>query len=153
MIGHHRYVTVNTDASFHPTHKTSGYAFWIKADDFVLRAAGEFSNKKPANSLEAELFCIANALFTLQKIAPKKKPFDHIVINTDCKFAIGQIGKNKGPAAKEINKILDNIIGKRNIKVKFKYVAAHTGINDARSVVNEWCDAEAKKWMRKGIVK
>jgi len=31
---------------------------------------------------------------------------------------------------------------------EFRHVKAHSGKNDARSFVNEWCDKEAKKWMR-----
>lgn len=32
---------------------------------------------------------------------------------------------------------------------ELRHVKAHSKVNDARSWVNDWCDKEAKKWMRK----
>ena len=40
-----------------------------------------------------------------------------------------------------------DLIRKLKIEVEFRHVKAHSGINDSRSYVNEWCDAEAKKQM------
>jgi ribonuclease HI len=39
-------------------------------------------------------------------------------------------------------------IRERNLTIYLKHVRAHTGKDDARSWVNEWCDKEAKKQMR-----
>lgn len=152
MIKNKTYITINTDASFHPIHKSSGWAFCIVHDNFRIKSSGQFLNVKPQNSLEAEMYCIGNALFVCKNLIQKYN-VDVIIINTDCKYAINKIKSNKCNASKIINSFLIEIQKNKDILIKFKYVPAHTGGIDARTHVNEWCDSEAKKWMKKGIKK
>lgn len=145
-------ITINTDASFHHGEKVGGYAFYIICDLFKIQKAGMFK-KHPSSSIEAEMMCIANALHTLltQKELPKTK---WIVINSDCLYAFEKIGlKKKHYIGKKIAFILRDLRRKASNgvelpKYQFRHVKAHSGIKDSRSIVNEWCDKEAKKWMR-----
>ena len=36
-------------------------------------------------------------------------------------------------------------------KYDFRHVRAHNGLLDSRSKANNWCDQEAKKWMREAV--
>lgn len=45
------------------------------------------------------------------------------------------------------NKVLNE--SKNKAIIEFRHVKAHTGINDKRSYVNDWCDLEAKKQLRR----
>ena len=47
-----RCITINTDASFHPTQKVGGYAFHIVCDHFRIKKGGKFK-ANPENSEEA----------------------------------------------------------------------------------------------------
>ena len=77
-------ITINTDASFNSKHKIGGYAFYIVCDLFKIQKGGTFK-KHPKTALEAEMMCMANALYTLlvQKELPSTK---WIIINSDCLF-------------------------------------------------------------------
>lgn len=84
-------ITINTDASYHPTKKVGGFAFWIKSDTFKLIGHGPFK-KEPENAIHAEIMCIGNALGALlfeKKINIPQAEF--LIINTDCKEAINHI--------------------------------------------------------------
>lgn len=151
-------ITVNTDASFNHQHKVGGYAFYIVCDLFKIQKGGKFKNK--VNSSEdAELMCIGNALATLlaQKELPKCK---WLIINSDCKFGMDRLkranGKNKiaDPLAYQISVIRNKLITRLgSTKNKYRHVKAHTDKDDARSWVNDWCDKEAKRWMKLSIPK
>lgn len=143
------YLTMNTDASFCPYTKAGGWAFWIKSDRFTLKKSGGFKGDT-ISSTDAEMKAIANALHFIVSLE-KIPTVDCIVINTDSKWSIDRIKtqKKKGTTVL-INQYLQQIKLKTNAKeIIFKHVKAHTGIDDARSWVNEWCDEQAKKHMRK----
>ena len=146
-------ITINTDASFHPVHKIGGYAFYIVCDQFKIQKSGTFKIK-PKSSIDAEMMCIANAMHTLltQPELPEAKL---IVINCDCLPSFKMITlKSNNPIGRKVASILRQIRISTSIKgvvkpnYEFRHVKAHTNNNDARSWVNDWCDKEAKKWMR-----
>lgn len=144
-------LTINTDASFHPDYKVGGYAFYIVCDLFKVQKAGMFK-VEPQNSLEAEMMCIANAIF----VASKQKQYPYInlvVINSDALYAFERVGKKKkDPFGRKIANLLRDLRMVTGFqKYEFRHVKAHSGVNDARSKVNEWCDREAKKWMREAV--
>lgn len=104
---------------------------------------------QPKNSLEAEMMCMANALAMLsfQKDLPMT---NFLVINSDALFAFDKIGHRKAGVGKEVAKWLSKARKATMMpRHEFRHVKAHNGAPDARSWVNEWCDREAKKWMRK----
>jgi ribonuclease HI len=143
-------ITINTDASFHHAVKVGGYAFYIICDNFKIQKAGQFRNN-PESPLEAEIMAIGNALQMLlnQNNIPKS---NWLIINTDCMNAIRDIKKQRSELAKKVFKIWQKVIIKTESKRnEFRHVKAHNGTPDARSYVNDWCDREAKKWMRKQV--
>jgi ribonuclease HI len=143
-------ITINTDASFHPDHNVGGYAFYIRCDLFKITKAGGFKIQ-PKNSKEAEMMCIGNAISTL--LAQKELPEARwLIINSDCKYGYEEIRQGKRGIGKKINVMWQKLILRLgSAKNIFRHVKAHSGKDDARSFVNEWCDKEAKKWMRKCV--
>lgn len=140
-------ITINTDASFNHSKKVGGYAFYIVCDLFKIQKSGKFKTN-PVSAEEAEIMCIGNAIATLlaQKELPSCK---WLIINNDCKYGMQKIKSSKGKLAISVHKLWQQLIHRLgSCKNKFRYVAAHTDKDDARSKVNEWCDREAKKWMR-----
>lgn len=143
-----KYLTINTDASFSPITKKSGYAFYVVCDSFKIKQSGKFKTTIK-DSLMAETKCIGNALATT--LGREDLPLvEYIVINTDCIPAITKIKTSKEEYCIKIRNILHKLKVKTKCKsVNFKHVKAHSNVNDARSWVNEWCDKEAKKNMKK----
>lgn len=149
-------ITVNTDASFNPQHKIGGYAFYIVCDLFKIQKGGMFK-VQPKTAMEAEMMCMANALYTLlsQKELPTTK---WVIINSDCLFSFERIKrKSQDAIGKQVSEMLRKVRLKTSYKgvimpkFEFRHVKAHNGTPDARSYVNDWCDKEAKKWMRQAV--
>jgi hypothetical protein len=100
--------------------------------------------------------CIANALHTLltREDLPTSKL---IVINSDCLGAFEKVGLKKEGVGRKVAQILKKVRARMAYRgvilpeYEFRHVKAHTGKTDARSWVNDWCDQEAKKWMRTGL--
>lgn len=149
-------ITINTDASFSKEHKVGGFAFYIVCDRFKIFKGGMF-RVNPVNPMEAEMMCMANTIYTLtiQKDLPST---NLIVINSDCLYSFDKIGRKKPhPIGKKVANLLRELRIKTSYldvikpKFEFRHVKAHTGNKNGRSLANEWCDKEAKKWMRKAI--
>lgn len=143
-------ITINTDASFHPDKKIGGYAFYIICNLFKIQKAGKFK-KHPKTAEEAEIMCIGNAIATL--LAQKELPASTwLIINNDCQHGMNRIKKQETTLSKEVfklwSKLITRIGSKKNL---FRYVKAHNGTPDARSYINDWCDKEAKKYMRLAV--
>ncbi len=142
-------VTINTDASYNFHNQKGGYAFYIVCNNGKILKSGKIKN--PDKSLDCEMKAIANALYMF-KGSDLNKGVTKIIINTDCKPAILHIKeKSKFDIGRYIHRKI-KAIKKQNgnfgmVKdfCEFRHVKAHTGKNDARSWVNDWCDREAKK--------
>lgn len=145
-------VTINTDASFHPKLKYGAYAFWAVCNDFKITKSGVFRRLCQTPD-DAEAKCIINALTVIIKA---HKGISKIIINTDSLNAIAYLTKDVSHIIKyglshskmrQFQQCLLMLpIG--NIKIEYRHVKAHSGIDDKRSYVNEWCDAEAKRQLR-----
>ena len=145
-------VTINTDASFHPSLKFGAYAFWAVCNDFKITKSGVF-RKKCTNPDDAEAKCIINAL----KIVLAHKGISKIIINTDSLNAIAYLTKDTSHIKKynlsaskmrQFSLYLD-LLKTFNTQIEYRHVKAHSGVNDKRSYVNEWCDKEAKRKLRR----
>lgn len=148
-------VTINTDASFHLQFKYGAYAFWAVSNEFKITKSGVFRTKC-LSSDDAEARCIINAL---QVVLLAHKGITRVIVNTDSLNAIALITNDR----EHINKYIGNnqkmwkylrrayneVREKTTNKfiIEFRHVKAHTGINNPRSYVNEWCDTEARKQM------
>lgn len=151
-------VTINTDASL-LANKYAGYAFWIVCNDGRIQKAGKIKEiiKSPS---DAELCCIANALYILSK--SKWKGISKVIVNTDSKISIDSLNGTSGiPSNNKFKRkcydeamfsMMEILIKSgRSIRevytfFEFRHVKAHSGVKDARSVVNEWCDQQSKKY-------
>jgi len=150
-------LTINTDASFHPQLKYGAYAFWAICNDFKITKSDSFKTKC-INPHDAEARCIINAL---KVVMSTQKHFTRIIINTDSLNAIAILTNDNTHIRRYIPdhmkhwKYLRNTyhltVRNKNINIQFKHVKAHSGVNDARSFVNEWCDTEAKRNMWKKV--
>lgn len=155
-------VTINTDASFHPILKHGAYAFWIISNDFKITKSGVFKDKCISPD-DAEAKCIINALKVLLSTNNNNhNNINKIIINTDSLNAIALIKNDKDHIKRYIGKNIvrwkhiriayNNLLNKNKTIIEFRHVKAHSNVNDKRSYVNEWCDSEAKKQLRKIIV-
>jgi hypothetical protein len=155
-------VTINTDASFSYNHHKASYAFWIVSDYGKLCRYGilKGETKTPTHG---EFKCIVNALHCL--FVYLKWPVTMIIVNTDSMNSIHllkndkqsirkyRIGKNQ---FKEELAAWHRINGRyiaNKIKIDFRHVKAHTTTDNARSWVNQWCDANAKASLLKELKK
>lgn len=149
-------ITINTDASWNHQHKIGGYAFVIVCDAFRIQQAGVLK-AKPRSSIDAELMAIANALHVLAK-QPNLPYTNLLILNSDCLAAFNLMkGKGKNKVAKvavakrqALRRAVRPPLGKFP-KFDTRHVKAHTTVDDKRSHVNRWCDANAKKWMRHAV--
>lgn len=140
-------LTINTDASFCGKTNAGGWAFYIRHDKFFSKKAGKFKSKVKDSS-EAETKCIANALTEVLN-QPNIGNTRRIIINTDSKIAIRQIERQITEFGLRAHSLLNQLVEKLKAdSYEFRHVRAHTGKNDKRSYVNEWCDKEAKSKMR-----
>lgn len=148
-------VTVNTDASWDNGY--AGYAFWIVCDAGKIQKGAYFKDLVNGPS-EAELMCIANALHTLKH--SRFKDITKVIINTDLMAASYILTPTRKLSKldhlhKESLFLMCDIAVKNGYNSKhiyemfeIRHVKAHTKNKDARSYVNNWCDKEAKKYMR-----
>lgn len=147
-------VTINTDASFHPKLKYGAYAFWAICNDLKITKSGVF-RKKCIDPDDAEAKCILNALYMVLK---SHNGLTKIIINTDSLNAIAYLTNDKehtrryrlsaSRRAWYYRKFVELRKTYQKTPIEFRHVKAHTGINDRRSYVNEWCDSEAKRQLR-----
>jgi len=146
-------VTINTDASFHPRLKHGAYAFWAVCNDWKITKSGLF-RKLCQTPDDAEAKCIINALTVVLKA---HKGISKIIINTDSLNAIAYLTKDEAHIRKyglshskmrQFQQCL-SVLPISKSQLEYRHVKAHSGINDKRSYVNEWCDAEAKRQLRK----
>ena len=146
-------VTINTDASFNPDFKVGAYAFWIVCNEGKIMQSGAFKSEVK-NPTEAEIKCIVNALNALFK--SEFKGVTKVIINTDClHFHTYQEKRKKaGDESKEFAKVCQKLITKYSLKrgwIDVRHVKAHSGTDQARKWVNDWCDKAAKIMMRKKV--
>lgn len=147
-------VTINTDACFHTQLRIGGYAFWAVSNDFKITKSGVF-RKKCTTSDDAEAKCIINALSIILK---SHKNITKIIVNTDSLNAIAYLKNDKSHISKynlstskriQFSNLFLELrrLYKKQLEIEFRHVKAHSGVDDKRSFVNEWCDTEAKKQM------
>jgi ribonuclease HI len=150
-------VTINTDASFHLSLKYGAYAFWAICNDWKITKSGVF-RKKCLTPDDAEAKCILNALHVVLKA---HKGISKIIINTDSLNAIAYLTNDTAHVRRyklstsqrvRFSKMfIDLRRTYQKVPIEFRHVKAHTGINDRRSYVNEWCDLEAKRQLKKVV--
>lgn len=151
------FFTINTDASHHNFHKVSAWAYWIRSDHYLVKQSGYLEEPVP-NSSVAEILTIEKALKRIHKMI-KKEPFlkhhrqngrIRLVINTDSMWCIQALNGNvkRSRHLKYVRRVKKFTQG---FEIDMRHVRSHTGKDDARSWVNDWCDAQAKRLVRKRV--
>jgi ribonuclease HI len=129
--------TVNTDASFCPHTRAGGWAVWISIDGGIkVKKSGMFKDR-PRTSTEAELWAIFNGVWIAASMGVAS-----LLVQSDCKTALAHLERNT-MQTRQLHASLPC-----PVTIKTKHVKAHRDTDTARTWVNEWCDTEAKKWMR-----
>lgn len=143
-------ITINTDASWHPLKKAAGYAYFIVTSEFKLKGGGVFKTH-PKSPTDAEIMAFGNAFTALLSRGRKDPPdVSWLILNTDSKHGIERVLGDKDALAAEVHDLWKEMKRRFNLKwMDMRHVKAHSGKDDARSYVNEWCDTEAKSWMRR----
>lgn len=154
------WVTINTDASFHPVHKVAAFAFWIRHDQGRIMQAGAL--KDCPTSLESEIRAIGNGMYAL--LQSNFTDIDYIRVNTDCTYAMDALkGKSRhGASLATVDKVIGIMdllaqLYKRKLKrrkypfIDFRHIPAHTTIETPKSWLNDWCDKQAKLHLWKQI--
>lgn len=135
------FITIFTDASFCPNTKATGWAVWIKygANGTTVQHKGGYIAHNHEHALQGELFAL-KASIEMCKLLEEHNRMDLknkiIVLQSDCKEAL-----------KRLDTTL--LYDKGAHYVKKKWVKAHTGSDDKRSSVNNWCDKTAYAEMKK----
>lgn len=140
-----RVYTINTDASFDHKTQTAAYAYWIKGDDFHVKASGVLPVKVPSSHV-AELLAFEKAIRRLDSVVMDRKD-TRIIANTDSMWTIhamtGILKKSK-----HLTLIKAVRASARDYEFDFRHVKAHTHTADPRHWVNDWCDRMAKLALR-----
>lgn len=143
-----RYLTLITDASFCPTEGFGTWAAWWKIDGVMNRRSGVIATPT-LSSTEAELFAMVNGLHLAVKTLAELGGDAYLVAQTDCQAVIDWLLKPVGalPIDARARAIQ---LGRKLVKdeftgVRWKHVKGHTASSAPRSVVQDWCDREAKR--------
>ena len=141
-----KFISINTDASFHHQTKCGGWAFAILGDDIRIIKKGKFK-KCPDNSFDAEIKCIINAITDLlNKELPNIK---HIIINTDCQSIVNGINKSKNTKILLLRETISKLKKKTNCSnIQLNHIKAHTSDKGKYSIINSYVDRWAKEKMR-----
>ena len=154
-----RLLTVFADASWDRRGKQAGgFAYWVRGDGSKrICASGEWPCP---NNHEAETVGLCCAILAAIN-GFETQPGGAIVAQSDSLRALGvlmtlgarpakttdhPICENHGSrTSREFAKLAMDAANAAGLKVWLKHIRAHTGIDQPRSFVNEWCDREAKK--------
>lgn len=142
-------VTIITDASWCPTTKVAGYGFWVACERGRRRGGGTIKALVPS-SLAAEMMAMVNGLCHGMRFGMVANG-DVLLIQTDCQAAIDTFRRFRNPGCDveaQVVEHMETICGTGNITVEYRHVKGHTNGRTPRTYVNNYCDAEAKKYMR-----
>lgn len=149
-----RIITIICDASFHLETKAAAWAAWFKVNGKAHSASANFKVEL-VHSAEAELLCVANAVYFCNSVTPLL-PSDKLIIQTDCLNAIfaltgqrkmSKLSENERAGVKSVQKILPP-----GIEVDYRHVKGHVRAGTKgykpRNYINNLCDKEARALMR-----
>lgn len=159
-------VSIFTDASVSMEQCVGGYAFYIGCVHGKFQKAG-ILKMQGNDTVLAEMHCIANAIYSLRHFKYKNsKPITEVIVYSDQQQCVKVLNgdlrsfvkANKREIVEEITYLMMEfcISEKRSIRdvrkiFTFMHVPAHTERKDKFSVINDWCDKNAKQYMRKAI--
>lgn len=142
------FVTVFTDASYCPHTGAAGWAAWMKHQGETKRFSG-VPKSSVVNASHAEFIAAAYGISLAVKTFPNA---DRVHLVTDLLRLVEIMRKYvraKPGYESAIDRFIHSCVEPRNIKVTCKHVKAHVAQGARRNYVNNWCDQEARKRMRK----
>lgn len=149
-------ISIITDASC--IGNSSGFAFYIGCTAGKIQKAGKLKTETGNISI-AEMHCLANALHTLKFC--KFKPVTSVHVYMDAIITVDYMNdKSRGFKGDEHKRIQDEIfflmldicianghpIRSVNKIFYYHHIRAHTGNKDKLSLINNWCDVNARKY-------
>lgn len=142
-------VTIITDASWCPTTKVAGYGFWVACERGRRRGGGTIKTLVPS-SMAAEMMAMVNGLCQGMRLGIIASG-DALLIQTDCQAAIDTFSKFRNPSDNveaQVVAHMEELCRTGSLTVEYRHVKGHTAGRTPRTYVNNYCDAEAKKYMR-----
>lgn len=164
-------VTLFSDASLCPDTRCGGWAAWVKCDRGTCRGEGPFRFQTIDTSI-AEAMAVINGLYIAIRDEIIRTD-DIVLVQTDSNSVMGILrGETRRRVTEQIrmrrrttyralrkdvqerNELIDMISGMflkfmedHKIKVVWRHVKGHKGLEDRRSAVNTDCDARARQGM------
>lgn len=142
-------VTLMVDGSYCPHTGAGGYGFWLASERGRMPGGGPMQTRA-SDACEVEMRGVCNALvqgFNGGLI----QQGDHILIQTDCKAAIGAFlhqRQSLSDAEREAVRFLWSFKNNRDVSLSFRHVKGHSKRPEARYAANNHCDERAKRYMR-----
>ena len=138
--------TVICHASLCHRSKAGGWATWINvngpAGEHVrIKESGTFKRRPKTSTHAEQLSCMIGIWLAYQNGARD------ILVQTDCLSLVTERGYIGAQGAREFR--MATVDYWPEASVHWRHVKGHTAGEDARSWVNNWCDAHAKRHMRK----
>lgn len=146
-----------------PQTGKAGFGFYIGCSAGMMKKSGKLK-VDTKNVAQAELHCIANALYALKH--SKFVPITKVWLWCDNQASVDNItGNSRGFKNPELRKVIDEIHflmmeiclreGKsiRAIDTMFEvsHIKGHTGNADKLSVIQKWCDVNARKCTKQTV--
>lgn len=144
-----KFLSINTDASFHQQTMLGGWAFVILGEGVRIIKKGKFKSC-PESAIDAEIKCIINAITDLLN---KDLPvIQHILINTDCEPIIKGLNKSKKYSMELLRESISKLKEKTYCtNLQFQHIKAHTQNKAKYSVINKYVDKFAREMMRSQV--
>ncbi len=143
-------VTIIADASWCPHTGAAGWGAWIATERGKKRVGGPI--KIPVQSAKAsEMMGIVNAFWEACK-AGLVQPYDVVLLQTDCLWGLESFqGVRRCETEHETMAVehLHRYLKHYSVNPIYRHVKGHTNRKEARYVVNDICDQDAKTHMRK----
>lgn len=139
--------TVITDASYCHKTKAGGWAAWINVnyengEHRRIQESGIFRFRARSSEHAEQMACM-NGIFLAYQAGARR-----ILVQTDCLSLVQSEGRGTGiKNPRDYTKAQSDHWP--DAVLEWRHVKGHTAGEDRRSWVNNWCDREAKKHMRK----
>lgn len=150
------WVTLYTDASWHPSDGLTSWAFWARHDGGRITSYGMCPDEIEDIN-QGEMYAIAQGMY---RVLQKLEGIEGFYITTDSLAAKGyfenpDLGTDRdsakdtrNPITLRLKKAFDDIVDRHELEIDLRHVKAHTGRDNTRSWLNDWCDKAASKAIR-----
>jgi len=141
--------TVICDASWCPTSRAGGWAVWINVNypdgrHERIKDSGNFRTRPRGSEHAEQVACMIGIFLAVQKGA------ERLLVQNDCLNVVRTRGSTASPRKRaEYLEAEEKYWPHLRGCIEWRHVKGHTAGDDSRTWVNNWCDTEAKRHMRK----